>query len=100
MYCANFTAVYDKTNFPNKILFAGQKYDLYQEGFVFGKVYVDKFYIENGQIRFKYYKFGQITRQTGYYNNLIKEYKKTKTYKLTNFASIREFLKERDIDLK
>lgn len=100
MYCADFTAIIDNKNFPNKILFARQKYDLYQESSVFRKVYVEKFYIENGQLKFKYYNFGQTTRHTGYYINLIQEYKKTKTYKLNNFASIRDFLKERNIDLK
>lgn len=99
MYCADFTAVYDKTNFPNKLLFAGKKYDRYINNNFHDKIYIKKFYMnKNNEICFKYLKFGKTTEEKGYYNSLV--YEKKKTYKLTNFKSIRDFIRERNIKLK
>ena len=97
MYCADFTAVYDKRT--NKLLFGRQKHDLYFNGMICQRVYVKKFYIHNDNIYFKYLRFGQTTENKGIYEQLF-NYEKTKTYKLTNFKSIREFIGERNIKLK
>ena len=97
MYCADFTAVYDKTT--NKLFFARQKHDLYQNGRIYQHVYVKKFYMHNDNIYFKYLRFGQTTENKGIYEQLF-NYVKRKTYKLTNFKSIREFIGERNIKLK
>ena len=97
MYCVDFSAVYDKNT--NKMLVAGQKHDLYQNGRIYQHVYVKKFYMYNDNIYFKYLRFGQTTENKGIYEQLF-NYEKTKTYKLTNFKSIREFIGERNIKLK